>query len=193
MALRTFLHNDDLAYPWFAPAGLRRGLVDNASDLGYINYTTGEFVRTGVNQGLRDALYNTNINPITILPGTGIVVWGQKTRDPITEDMSRVNVSRLVNYVRTLLSKATYGFLFEPNDQITRSQAAAVVSSALNDLVSKRGVYDYVVVCDTTNNTTQTIQNNQLYIDVAIAPTIAVEFIYIPIRLVNPSTGAAGA
>ena len=193
MALRTFLHSDNLSYPWFAPAGLRRGLVDNASDLGYVDYTTGEFMRTGVSQGLRDALYTNNINPITILPLTGIVVWGQKTRDPITQDMDRVNVSRLVNYVRTLLAKATYGFLFEPNDQITRQQAAAVVSSALNDLVSKRGVYDYVVVCDTTNNTTQTIQNNQLYIDVAIAPTIAVEFIYIPIRLVNPSTGAAGA
>jgi len=193
MALRTYLRSDNVSYPWFAPAGLRRGLVDNASDLGYVNYTTGEFQRTGVSQGLRDALYQTNINPITILPGTGIVVWGQKTRDPITEDMDRVNVSRLVNYVRTLLSKATYGFLFEPNDQVTRQQAAAVVSSALNDLVSKRGVYDYVVVCDTTNNTTETIQNNQLYIDVAIAPTIAVEFIYIPIRLVNPSTGAAGA
>ena len=193
MVLRTYLHNDNLAYPWFAPAGLRRGLVDNATDLGYVNYTTGEFVRTGVNQGLRDALYGLKINPITILPGTGIVVWGQKTRDPITEDMDRVNVSRLVNYVRTVLATATYGFLFEPNDSITRQQAAAVVSNVLNDLVSKRGIYDYVVVCDTTNNTPSTIQQNQLFIDVAIAPTIAVEFIYIPIRLVNPTTGAAGA
>lgn len=150
-------------------------------------------MRTGVNQGLRDALYQLNINPITILPGTGIVVWGQKTRDPIVQDMSRVNVSRLVNYIRTLLATATYGFLFEPNDAITRNQAAAVVSNALNDLISKRGIYDYVVVCDTSNNTPSIIQQNQLYIDVAIAPTIAVEFIYIPIRLVNASTGAAGA
>ena len=193
MALRTFLHSDNLSYPWFAPAGLRRGLVDNASDLGYINYTTGEFQRTGVNQSLRDALYQTNINPITILPGTGVVVWGQKTRDPIAEAMDRVNVSRLVNYVRAMLARATYGFLFEPNDKMTRDQVGAVISGALNDLVSKRGIYDYVVVCDTSNNTPDTIANNQLYIDIAIAPTKAIEFIYIPIRLVNPSTGAAGA
>jgi len=193
MALHTYLNNDNLAYPWFAPAGLRRGLVSNATDLGYLDYASGEFMRTGVNQGLRDALYQLNINPITILPGTGIVVWGQKTRDPIVQDMSRVNVSRLVNYIRTLLATATYGFLFEPNDAITRNQAAAVVSNALNDLISKRGIYDYVVVCDTSNNTPSIIQQNQLYIDVAIAPTIAVEFIYIPIRLVNASTGAAGA
>ena len=193
MALRTYLHNDNLAYPWFAPAGLRRGLVDNATDLGYLDTTTGEFVRTGVPQGLRDTLYTNKINPVTILPGTGIVVWGQKTRDPITESMDRVNVSRLVNYVRALLATSTYGFLFEPNDKITRDQVGAVVSSALNDLVSKRGIYDYVVVCDTSNNTPDRIANNQLYIDIAIAPTKAIEFIYIPIRLVNPGTGAAGA
>ena len=193
MALRTYLHSDNLSYPWFAPAGLRRGLVDTVTDLGYVDYASGEFMRTGVNQGLRDALYNLRINPITILPGTGIVIWGQKTRDPITEDMDRVNVSRLVNYVRTILATATYGFLFEPNDSITRQQAAAVVSNVLNDLVSKRGIYDYVVVADTSNNTPSTIQLNQLNIDVAIAPTTAVEFIYIPIRLVNPNTGSSGA
>jgi hypothetical protein len=193
MILSTYIRNDNLAYPWFAPAGLRRGLVANATDIGFVDYKSGHFVRTGVNQGLRDALYGMDINPITILPGTGIVVWGQKTRDPIIQDMSRVNVARLAVYIRTLLAKATYGFLFEPNDQLTRNQAAAVVSSALNDLISKRGIYDYTVVCDTSNNTPNIIQNNELYIDVAIAPTIAVEFIYIPIRLVNPTTGAAGA
>jgi len=191
IALRTYLHNDNLAYPWFAPAGLRRGLVDNATDLGYVDYKTGEFHRTGVNQGLRDALYQLKINPITILPGTGLVVWGQKTRDPIAESMDRVNVSRLVNYIRTLLSTATNGFLFEPNDKITRDQVGAVISNALNDLVSKRGIYDYVVVCDTSNNPPNVIAQNQLYIDIAIAPTKAIEFIYIPIRLVNPTSGKA--
>ena len=187
IALRTYLHNDNLAYPWFAPAGLRRGLVDNATDLGYIDFVTGEFQRTGVNQGLRDALYPLKVNPITILPGTGIVIWGQKTRDPISESMDRVNVSRLVNYVRTILGSAVNGFLFEPNDKITRDQVGAVISNALNDLVAKRGIYDYVVVCDTSNNPPSTIARNELYIDIAIAPTKTIEFIYIPVRLVNPT------
>jgi phage tail sheath protein FI len=186
MALRTYLYNDNVAYPWFAPAGSRRGLVSNATDLGYINYATGEFVETGVSAGLRDALYQTNINPITIIPGIGIVIWGQKTRDPNTESMDRVNVARLVNYVRTIFANAGNAFLFEPNDKITRDQFAALLSSSLNDLVSKRGIYDYLVVCDTTNNTPDIIANNELYADVAIEPMKAVEFIYIPIRLYNP-------
>ena len=186
MALRTYMYSDNVSYPWFAPAGTRRGLVNNATDLGYLNTTTGEFVRTGVSQALRDALYQLKINPITILPGIGLVVWGQKTRDPSTESMDRVNVARLVNYLRTIFASAGNAFLFEPNDKITRDQFAAQLNSALNDLVAKRGIYDYLVVCDTTNNTPDVIANNQMYADVAIEPEKAVEFIYIPIRLYNP-------
>ena len=186
MALRTFLYNDNVAYPWFAPAGTRRGLVSNATDLGYVNYTNGEFVRTGVNQALRDTLYENKINPITIIPGIGLVVWGQKTRDPNTESLDRINVARLVNYLRTIFASAGNAFLFEPNDKITRDQFGAILSRALNDLVSKRGIYDYLVVCDTTNNTPDRIANNQLYADIAIEPMKDVEFIYIPIRLFNP-------
>ena len=186
MALRTYMYSDNVSYPWFAPAGTRRGLVNNATDLGYLDTETGEFVRTGVSQALRDALYQLNINPITILPGIGLVVWGQKTRDPNTESMDRVNVARLVNYLRTIFASAGNAFLFEPNDKITRDQFAAQLNSALNDLVAKRGIYDYLVVCDTTNNTPDVIANNQMYADVAIEPEKAVEFIYIPIRLYNP-------
>jgi hypothetical protein len=186
MALRTYMYNDNVAYQWFAPAGTRRGLVNNATDLGYVDFTTGEFVRTGVNQALRDALYQLNINPITIIPGIGLVIWGQKTRDPNTESMDRVNVARLVNYIRTIFANAGNAFLFEPNDKITRDQFAATLNRALNDLVAKRGIYDYLVVCDTTNNTPDRIANNQLYADVAIEPMKDVEFIYIPIRLFNP-------
>jgi hypothetical protein len=186
MALRTYLYSDNVSYPWFAPAGTRRGLVSNATDLGYINYATGEFVRTGVQHSLRDALYQLKINPITILTGVGMVVWGQKTRDPNTESMDRVNVARLVNYLRTIFASAGNAFLFEPNDKITRDQFAAILNSAMNDLVAKRAIYDYLVVCDTTNNTPDIIANNELYADVAIEPEKAVEFIYVPIRLYNP-------
>ena len=193
MALRTYLHNDSLAYPWFAPAGTRRGLVDNATDIGYVDATSGEFMRTGVSNNLRDSLYSLNINPVTIFPGIGIVVWGQKTRNPVSSSLDRVNVARLTNYIRTVLAKSGNGFLFEPNDKITRDQLKAIIESSLNDLVSKRGIYDYLVVCDTSNNTPDRIARNELYVDIAIEPMKDVEFVYIPIRLLNPGSIAGGS
>lgn len=192
MALRTMIFNDNVSYQWFAPAGTRRGLVDNASNIGYIDTATGEFTFNGISQGLRDTLYENKINPITSLPGIGLVVWGQKTRNPVASSLDRINVARLVNYLRTILATAGNGFLFEPNDKITRDQIKNVVSGAINDLVAKRGVYDYVVVCDETNNTPTRIARNELYVDIAIEPMKAVEFIYIPIRLKNPGDIAAG-
>ncbi len=192
MALRTIIFNDNVAYQWFAPAGTRRGLVDNASSIGYIDAATGEFVFDGIRVGLRDTLYENRINPITNLPGIGLVVWGQKTRNPTASSLDRINVARLVNYLRTILARVGDGFLFEPNDKITRDQIANIISGAINDLVAKRGVYDYVVVCDETNNTPTRIARNELYVDIAIEPMKAVEFIYIPIRLKNPGDIAAG-
>lgn len=190
--LRTFIRNDSVSYPWFAPAGVRRGLVDNATDIGYINQATGEFVRNGISQGLRDAMYQQKINPITILPGVGLAVWGQKTRNAMASSMDRVNVARLINYIRTILAKVGNAYLFEPNDKITRDQIKRNIEGAMNDLVAKRGIYDYLVVCDTSNNTPQRIAGNELWVDIAIEPMKDVEFIYIPIRLLNPGSIAAG-
>jgi hypothetical protein len=192
MALRTIIFNDNVSYQWFAPAGTRRGLVDNASNIGYIDAATGEFTFDGIRQGLRDTLYENRINPITNLPGIGLVVWGQKTRNPTASSLDRINVARLVNYLRTILATAGNGFLFEPNDKITRDQISNIISGAINDLVAKRGVYDYLVVCDETNNTPTRIARNELYVDIAIEPMKDVEFIYIPIRLKNPGDIAAG-
>jgi len=192
VALRTFIRNDQVSYPWFAPAGARRGLVDNATDVGYVDLKTGAFMRDALNQGKRDALYTLNINPITILPSVGLVVWGQKTRNPFASSMDRVNVARLVNYIRTILAHVADGYLFEPNDAQTRNEFKAVVESGFNDLIAKRGIYDFLVVCDETNNTPDRIARNELYCDVAIEPMKAVEFVYIPIRLKNPGAIAAG-
>jgi len=192
MALRTMIHNDNVAYQWFAPAGTRRGLVDNASSIGYIDAATGEFNFNSIRQGLRDTLYENKINPITSLPGIGLCVWGQKTRNPTASSLDRINVARLVNYIRTILARVGDGFLFEPNDKITRDQIKNIISGAINDLVSKRGIYDYLVVCDESNNTPTRIARNELYVDIAIEPMKAVEFIYIPIRLKNPGDIAAG-
>ena len=186
MMLRTIMHSDSLSYPWFAPAGTRRGLVDNVTAIGYVDFDSGLFMSTPVGQQSRDSLYELNINPITVLPGIGIAAYGQKTRSPTTTSMDRINVARLVNYLRTVLVTVTNQFLFEPNDKIVRDQAKQVIESLLNDLVTKRGLYDYLVVCDTSNNTPDRIARNELYIDVAISPVKDVEFIYIPVRLVNP-------
>jgi hypothetical protein len=188
--LRTFLYNDNVSYPWFAPAGVHRGLVSNLSDVGYVNAQTGSFIHNGVNQALRDTLYTLNINPIAQLPGTGLVVWGQETRSGSSTSRNRVNVVRLENYLRVILKSIANGFMFEPNDQITRKTIATQIEAALHDVLSKRGLYDFLVICDTNNNTPSTIANNQLYVDVAIEPMRDVEFIYIPIALYNPGTVA---
>ena len=189
--LRTFLYNDQVAYPWFAPAGVNRGLVSNLSDIGYIDDTTGGFVHNGVSQGLRDALFTLGINPITQLPNSGLVVYGQLTRSASTSAQNRVNVVRLENYLRSIFTTISNGYLFEPNDAVTRKSIATQIENALNNVLSHRGLYDYLVICDTSNNTSATIANNQLYVDVAIEPMKDVEFIYIPIAIYNPGSIAA--
>jgi hypothetical protein len=191
MMVRTIIRSDAVSYPWFAPAGLRRGVVDNAIQLGYINSITGEFTPTSINQGLRDVLYLNDVNPITFIPGSGITNFGNHTLQGNATALDRINVARLVAYLRGQLEVIGNQYLFEPNDTITRSAIAAQITSLMNALVSQRGIYDYLVVCDLTNNTPATIDANELYVDIAIEPTKAVEFIYIPMRIQNTGTIAA--
>jgi phage tail sheath protein FI len=189
MMLRTFIRSDNLSFPWFAPTGVRRGVIDNVSSIGYIDIADNNIFRSiGVTQGLRDILYANNVNPLTVLPGVGLVAYGQKTRASTTSALDRVNVARLICYLRLVLDSVARPFIFEPNDTITRNQVKSGFESVLNDLVAKRGLYDYLVVCDETNNTPDRIDRNELYVDIAIKPVKAIEFIYIPVRLVN--TGA---
>ena len=189
--LRMMIRNDQVSFPWFAPAGTRRGIIDNATRLGYLNEQS-EFVSIGVRQGVRDQLYENRVNPIMQTPQTGIVAYGQKTRSADASALDRINVSRLTAYMRAQLDKIVRPFLFEPNDKITRDQARSVVESFCNNLVAKRGIYDYIVVCDDSNNTAERIDRNELYIDVAIEPVKAVEFIYIPVRIRNTGDIEAG-
>jgi hypothetical protein len=185
MMVRTIIRNDEVAYPWLAPAGTRRGVADNATQIGYINTETGEFESLGVRQGLRDVLYENRINPITFIPGVGITNFGNKTTTSLTSALDRINVARLVAFIRGRLSEIAKQFLFEPNDQITRNEITNAITSLMIDLVAKRGIYDYLVVCDLTNNTPARIDRNELYVDIAIEPVKAVEFIYIPVRIKN--------
>lgn len=184
MALRTIAYSDSVSYPWFAPAGFTRGLVTNAVSVGYLN-SENEYVAVILNEGQRDTLYSNNINPIAFMPNRGLVVFGQKTRHNIASALDRINVARLINYMRYNLDNLAKPFLFEPNDQHTRDGIRISFERFMSNLVSLRGVYDYLIVCDESNNTPDRIDRNELWVDVAIQPTKAVEFIYIPIRIVN--------
>jgi hypothetical protein len=185
--LRGFAYNDQVAYPWFAPAGLTRGALSGISNLGVVT-SENEFKPVALNQGQRDALYEKSVNPLVNFPGQGLYIWGQKTLHPSASALDRVNVGRLLAYLRDRFDVIARPFIFEPNDQKTRDRVLAVFNNFMADMFAKRAVYDFLVVCDGTNNTPARIDRNELYIDVAIEPVKAAEFIYIPIRVVN--TGA---
>jgi len=186
--LRTIALSDNVSYPWFAPAGVRRGGVTNASSVGYVDKQTGEFRTVALNTGQRDTMASIHVNPITYIAGTGLVVYGQKTRQLVASSLDRINVARLVCYLRYQLNQLAKPYIFEPNDKITRTQIKNEVDKLMIELTAERALYDFLVVCDTSNNTPSRIDKNELHVDIAIEPVKAVEFIYIPLRLEN--TGA---
>lgn len=185
MMLKTIALSDNVSYPWFAPAGTRRGGITNATSAGYIDATSGEFQTVALNEGQRDTLYNLSINPITYFNGIGLINYGQKTRARNASALDRINVARLTVYLRSQLNKLARPFLFEPNDKITRDEIKQACDSLLLELVGLRALYDFAVVCDETNNTPTRIDRNELWVDIAIEPVKAVEFIYIPLRIKN--------
>lgn len=182
--LRTIAFNDQVSYPWFAPAGLNRGLVSVLTSVGYLNGEQ-EYVPVQLSQGQSDTLYENDINPIRFVPGRGLVIYGQKTLSAVDSALNRVNVARLVNYLNVQLDNLAKPFLFEPNDEYTRDAVTRTFEGFLGDLIAQRALYDYAVLCDETNNTPERIDRNELWIDIAIKPVKAVEFIYIPVRILN--------
>ena len=197
IAARTYAYSDNQSYVWFAPAGVRRGTVTGVAQVGHVTGTLGTpttFVETNLNQSQRDNLYEffKNINPITFFPGRGLLVWGQKTSYGAASSLDRVNVVRLVMYMKRQLRKGAFPFVFETNDKVTRDNIKAMADGFLNDILSKRGLYDFVTLCDETNNTPDRIDRNELYLDVAIKPVKAIEFIYIPIRVLSTGTQMPG-
>jgi len=185
MMMRTIALSDQVSFPWFAPAGTRRGGISNATAVGYIDADTGEFQTVALNEGQRDTLYDLKINPVTFFNGVGLVNYGQKTRARNASALDRINVARLVVYLRSQLSKLARPYIFEPNDKITRDEIKQAVESLLLELVGLRALYDFAVVCDETNNTPARVDRNELYVDIAIEPVKAIEFIYIPLRVKN--------
>lgn len=185
MMLKTIALSDNVSFPWFAPAGTRRGGITNATAVGYIDAATGEFQTVALNEGQRDTLYELKINPIPFFNGVGLVAYGQKTRARNASALDRINVARLVVYLRSQLNKLARPYLFEPNDKITRDEIKQAAESLLLELVGLRAIYDFAVVCDESNNTPSRIDRNELYVDIAIEPVKAIEFIYIPLRIKN--------
>jgi phage tail sheath protein FI len=184
MMLRVLANNDNVAFPWFAPAGTRRGIVDNATAVGYID-AAGEFQTVSLTESIRDSMFTAKVNPLTFFSGTGIVNFGNLTKTTTSSALDRINVSRLTVYLRSQLDKIAKPFIFEPNDSLTRNEIRGAIESFLLELVGQRALYDFLVVCDETNNTATRIDRNELYVDIAIEPVKSVEFIYIPLRIKN--------
>lgn len=192
-ALRVIAYNDYVEDVFWAPAGTSRGICPHLTDVGYVSGVLGTpttFTVNYLDEGTRDALYNfpVNINPITFIPGRGVLVLGQKTTSPNISALDRINVSRLVKFIKRQLRKALFSYLFEPNDKITRDNVKANADGFLSDLVDRRALYDFATVCDESNNTPVRIDRNELWLDIAIKPVKAVEFIYVNIRVVNTGT-----
>jgi len=185
MMMRTLANNDNIAFPWFAPSGTRRGVVDNATAVGYIDTASGEFQTISVTESVRDSMHEVKVNPITFFSGAGIVNFGNLTKTASSSALDRINVSRLAVYLRSQLDAIAKPFIFEPNDELTRNEIKQAIESFLLELVGQRALYDFLVVCDDTNNTPTRIDRNELYVDIAIEPIKSVEFIYIPLRIKN--------
>jgi hypothetical protein len=162
----TCARTDIQQFPWFSPAGTSRGAILNAVKLAY---------NPGKKQ--RDILYTNRINPVVFSPGAGIILFGDKTGFGKSSAFDRINVRRLFIYLEDAISAAAKDFLFEFNDEITRTNFVNIVEPFLRDVQSKRGIFDYVVICDETNNTAAVIDNNEFVADIFIKPARSINFI----------------
>jgi hypothetical protein len=158
--------NDANNFPWFSPAGTNRGGILNAVKLAYTP-----------NKAERDRLYSNRINPVIFSPGAGIVLFGDKTGYGKSSAFDRINVRRLFIYLEDAISAAAKDQLFEFNDEITRTNFVNIVEPFLRDVQAKRGIFDFVVVCDETNNTAAVIDNSEFVADIYIKPARSINFI----------------
>ncbi len=164
------------AYPWFSPAGQQRGVINNAVKLAY-----------NPNKAQRDRLYPKRINSIVNSPGTGIILFGDKTALGYNSAFDRINVRRLFLTVEQSLKSAGDAQLFELNDEITRANFINIVEPYLRDVQAKRGLYGFLVVCDESNNTPDIIDNNEFRADIFLKPTKSIN--YVTLTFVATRTG----
>jgi hypothetical protein len=158
--------NDINQFPWFSPAGTSRGTILNAVKLAY-----------NPDKNQRDRLYSNRINPVIFSPGSGIVLFGDKTGFAKSSAFDRINVRRLFIYLEDAIAAAAKDQLFEFNDEVTRTNFVNIIEPFLRDVQSKRGIFDYVVICDETNNTAAVIDANEFVADIYIKPARSINFI----------------
>ena len=162
LCVRTDAQRD----PWFSPAGFNRGQIKNVVKLAY-----------NPDQADRDLLYKNGINPVATFPGQGTILFGDKTALSKPSAFDRINVRRLFIVLEKAISTAAKFSLFELNDEFTRAQFISLVEPFLRDVQGRRGIYDYRVVCDETNNTSQVIDSNQFVGDIYVKPAKSINFI----------------
>jgi hypothetical protein len=160
------VYTDTVRDPWFSPAGLNRGQIKNAIKLAW-----------NPNKTQRDTLYAAGVNPVVSFPGQGIVLFGDKTLTNKPSAFDRINVRRLFLVLEKAIATSAKYSLFEQNDEFTRAQFVSTVTPFLRDVQGRRGITDFKVVCDTTNNTAQVIDSNQFVGDIYIKPSRSINFI----------------
>jgi phage tail sheath protein FI len=175
---RQMAFTDAVADSWFAPAGFRRGRLTKPTE-----------VEVKLNQGDRDSLYSGGnvINPVVSFPQQGITIFGQRTTQRSPSALDRINVRRLMIYIRKVILAATQRFVFEPNDEFTWSQIEGVLNPFLDDIKRRRGITEFRVVCDESVNTPLRIDRNELWTKVLVKPTKTAEILIFEINLTNQS------
>jgi len=162
------INTDTNFFPWFAPAGLTRGVLNGVLDIG-INPT----------QKQRDLLYKNGINPTVYWPGDGYIVWGQKTLQGKPSAFDRINVRRLFLWTEKAVLPIAKTYVFEQNTAFTRNRLKSALDPILGYAKSNQGVYDYLIVCDDRNNTSDVIDANELIVDIYIKPVRVAEYILV--------------
>ncbi len=177
-AARQMAYTDAVSDTWFAPAGFQRGRLTKPTE-----------VEVKLNQGDRDSLYSGGniVNPIVAFPQQGLTIFGQRTGQRSPTALDRINIRRLMIYVRKVLLASTQRFVFEPNDEFTWSQIEGVVNPFLDDIRRRRGITEFRVVCDETTNTPLRVDRNELWTKVLLKPTKTAEVIVFEINLTNQS------
>jgi hypothetical protein len=170
------VYTDNARDPWFSPAGYSRGQIKNAVKLAW-----------NPNKSQRDTLYNKGINPVVSFPGQGIVLFGDKTLTTKPSAFDRINVRRLFIVLEKAISTASKFSLFEQNDEFTRAQFISTITPFLRDVQGRRGITDFKVICDTTNNTPGVIDRNEFVGDIYIKPSRSIN--YIQLNFVAVGTG----
>ena len=171
----VYSFNDKISHPWFAPAGLNRGVIDAAS-------TT----ERQITRSQRDTLYNSNVNPIPQFPGQGVVVWGQKTLQKKSSALDRVNVRRLLIKLRKFIASTSRFLVFEQNNTKTRNRFLNIVNPYMEQVQSNSGLTAFRIVMDESNNTADVVDRNILYGQIFVQPTRTAEFIVLDFT-VQPS------